>query len=130
MKKDIHPEYKECTVTCGCGNTFKTGSTRDKIAIEVCSSCHPFYTGKQKFVDTAGMVEKFQRKWAISEAAKAAAAAKLEPKKPGLLRGQATRSQQTIAAQFGGTKPAPAAAPAPAKPPAAAPVKSEPAKNG
>src|SRR5215510_11136652 len=71
MKKDIHPDYKEALVTCGCGNSFKTRSTRDKIAVEVCSNCHPFYTGKQKFVDTAGMVEKFQRKWKSDEAKKA-----------------------------------------------------------
>ncbi len=63
MKKEIHPKYLEATVTCGCGNTFKTRSTREKIAVEICSSCHPFFTGKVKFVDTAGRVEKFQRKY-------------------------------------------------------------------
>lgn len=63
MKKDIHPNYVETVVTCGCGNTFKTRSTLPKIAVEICSACHPFYTGKVKFVDTAGRVEKFQRKY-------------------------------------------------------------------
>jgi len=63
MKKGIHPDYVECTVTCGCGNTFKTRSTRPSINVEVCSNCHPFYTGKQKFVDTAGRVERFQRRY-------------------------------------------------------------------
>jgi large subunit ribosomal protein L31 len=63
MKKDIHPEYTECTVTCGCGNSFTTRSTRPKMNVEVCSQCHPFYTGKQKFVDTAGRVERFQRRY-------------------------------------------------------------------
>ena len=63
MKKDIHPKYHECTVTCGCGNTFVTGSTKEKIAVEICSGCHPFFTGTQKFVDTAGRVEKFQKKF-------------------------------------------------------------------
>ena len=63
MKKGIHPDYVECTVTCGCGTTFKTRSTRPAINVEVCSSCHPFYTGKQKFVDTAGRVERFQRRY-------------------------------------------------------------------
>jgi large subunit ribosomal protein L31 len=63
MKKDIHPKYFRCTVTCGCGNTFVTGSTKEKIAVEICSSCHPFFTGTQKFVDTAGRVEKFQKKF-------------------------------------------------------------------
>jgi len=63
MKDGIHPEYVETTVICGCGNTFKTRSTRKKIHVEICSACHPFYTGKVKFVDTAGRVEKFQRKY-------------------------------------------------------------------
>lgn len=63
MKANIHPKYVECTVVCGCGETFKTRSTRERIAVEICSHCHPFFTGKQKFVDTAGMVEKFQRKF-------------------------------------------------------------------
>jgi large subunit ribosomal protein L31 len=72
MKKDIHPKYVEATVTCGCGNTFTTRSTKEKIAVEICSSCHPFFTGKVKFVDTAGRVEKFQRKydWEARRAAK------------------------------------------------------------
>ena len=63
MKEKIHPKYVECTVTCGCGETFKTRSTQESIQVEICSKCHPFYTGKQKFVDTAGRVEKFQRKF-------------------------------------------------------------------
>ena len=72
MKKDIHPDYKEALVTCGCGNSFKTRSTREKIAVEVCSNCHPFYTGKQKFVDAAGRIERFNKKYAAGNAAKAA----------------------------------------------------------
>jgi large subunit ribosomal protein L31 len=122
MKKDIHPEYKEAQVTCGCGNAFTTRSTKDKIAVEVCSNCHPFYTGKQKFVDTAGMVEKFQRKWKGEAAQKAQLIANPPPKKT---RAQALREQQTLAAQFGAPKPAvpaPAPAPAPAAKPAAAPA--------
>jgi large subunit ribosomal protein L31 len=63
MKKGIHPEYVDATVTCGCGNSFKTRSTKATIAVEICSKCHPFFTGKVKFVDTAGRVEKFQRKY-------------------------------------------------------------------
>ena len=63
MKEKIHPKYVEATVTCGCGETFVTRSTKDKIVIEVCGKCHPFYTGKQKFVDSAGRIEKFQRKY-------------------------------------------------------------------
>ena len=64
VKEKIHPKYfSECTVTCGCGNSFTTGSTREKISVEICSACHPFFTGTQKFVDTAGRVEKFQKKF-------------------------------------------------------------------
>jgi large subunit ribosomal protein L31 len=63
MKKDIHPEYHRATVTCACGNTFETGSTRKEIRVEICSQCHPFFTGKQKLIDTAGRVERFRRKY-------------------------------------------------------------------
>ena len=63
MKKGIHPEYVECQVTCGCGNKWTTRGTVPKITVEICSACHPFYTGTQKFVDTAGRVERFQRKF-------------------------------------------------------------------
>ena len=63
MKKGIHPDYVEAAVKCGCGNTFKTRATVPSINVEICSVCHPFYTGKQKFVDTAGRIEKFQKKY-------------------------------------------------------------------
>ena len=63
MKDEIHPAYVETEVVCGCGNKFTTRSTRPKIHVEICSACHPFYTGKIKFVDTAGRVEKFQKKY-------------------------------------------------------------------
>lgn len=63
MKKDIHPPYKTVTASCACGNEFETGSTVDNIRVELCSNCHPFYTGKQKLVDSAGRVERFQRKY-------------------------------------------------------------------
>lgn len=63
MKQNIHPQwYPEAKVVCACGNTFTTGSTKEEIRVEVCSACHPFYTGQQKFVDTLGRVEKFQAK--------------------------------------------------------------------
>lgn len=65
MKEGIHPEYKEIKVTCSCGNSFATRSTLGRdLLLEVCSSCHPFYTGKQKIVDTAGRVDRFQQKYA------------------------------------------------------------------
>lgn len=63
MKQNIHPEFKVVTVTCACGNTFETGSTRDDLKVEVCSECHPFYTGKQKFAERGGRVEKFKKKY-------------------------------------------------------------------
>ena len=66
MKTDIHPEYKEVNVRCTCGNEFVTRSTQGDMHVEICSNCHPFYTGKQKLVDTGGRVERFQRKLAKS----------------------------------------------------------------
>lgn len=73
MKAKIHPEYSdECVVTCACGNTFTTGSTMKEIRVELCNQCHPFYTGKQKFVDTARRVEKFEEKAAKIATATAA----------------------------------------------------------
>ncbi len=67
MKADTHPEYKEITVSCTCGNTFKTRSTLGRdLHVEVCSNCHPFYTGKQKIVDTAGRVDKFRKKYSTA----------------------------------------------------------------
>jgi large subunit ribosomal protein L31 len=73
MKKGIHPEYHEVTVVCACGNTFRTRSTykSDVLHLEICSNCHPFFTGKQKLLDTAGRVERFQRKYAEFRKAKA-----------------------------------------------------------
>lgn len=62
MKKGIHPEYYDCTVTCSCGNTFKTRSTKKEIRVEICSNCHPFFTGKQKLVDSGGRVERFKKR--------------------------------------------------------------------
>lgn len=63
MKKGIHPEYKPTTIVCSCGNTIETRSTQDEIHVEICAVCHPFYTGRQKLVDTAGRVERFNRKY-------------------------------------------------------------------
>ena len=63
MKEGIHPQYQKATVTCACGNTFETRSTKPVIRVEICSNCHPFYTGKQKIVDTEGRVEKFLQKY-------------------------------------------------------------------
>ncbi len=68
MKQDIHPEYMTTRVTCSCGNTFTTRSVKPELHVELCNQCHPFYTGKQKLVDTGGRVERFQRKYAASKA--------------------------------------------------------------
>ena len=63
MKAGIHPKYVEATVTCACGNTFTTGSTKEELKVEICSECHPFFTGKQKFMERGGRVEKFKKKY-------------------------------------------------------------------
>jgi len=101
MKKDIHPKYEEATVHCSCGNTFTTRSTKSDLHIELCSQCHPFYTGKQKLVDSGGRVERFKRRYDKKAEAAKAEAAKAAPAK---------------------------AAPAKAAPAKAAPAKAAPAK--
>lgn len=63
MKADIHPKYIVCQVSCACGNTFKTRSTQAQIKVDICNACHPFFTGAQKFIDTAGRVDKFRRRY-------------------------------------------------------------------
>lgn len=75
MKQGIHPEYIETKVSCSCGNTFTTRSTTEEMHVELCNQCHPFYTGKQKLVDTGGRVERFQRKYANKKPAQAPAPA-------------------------------------------------------
>jgi large subunit ribosomal protein L31 len=68
MKEGIHPEYTNTTITCVCGNVIETRSTKKDIKIEICSQCHPFMTGKQKIIDTAGRVERFKKKYSVTEA--------------------------------------------------------------
>ena len=63
MKKEIHPEFVECKVTCACGNTFTTKSNKSEIRVDICSECHPFFTGREKIVDSAGRVDKFKKKY-------------------------------------------------------------------
>ena len=67
MRKDIHPEYMEAKVICACGNTFPTRATKSVLKIELCSKCHPFFTGKQRILDTAGQVERFKRRFKIKD---------------------------------------------------------------
>lgn len=66
MRKEIHPDYKACTVSCACGNTFETRTTVETMRIDICNACHPFFTGEQKIVDAAGRVEKFKAKYAAA----------------------------------------------------------------
>jgi large subunit ribosomal protein L31 len=80
MKEGIHPQYHETKVTCGCGNTFTTGSIRKELKVDICNACHPFYTGKLKFVDTAGRIEKFKNKFAAAGYASLGKKAKAEKK--------------------------------------------------
>ena len=66
MKKGIHPKYGKAIISCACGSSFETGSTKKNMKVEICSACHPFFTGKQKIIDTAGRVERFNRKYNLS----------------------------------------------------------------
>ena len=75
MKENVHPKYVDAEIRCACGNVIKTRSTKPVIIVGICNACHPFYTGQQKFVDTAGRVDKFQQRMAKTQAAQAAAAA-------------------------------------------------------
>src|SRR5580765_3877647 len=81
MKAEIHPKYQDAEIRCACGNVIKTRSTKQTILIGICNVCHPFYTGTQKFVDTAGRVDKFQQRLAKTQAAQAAAATPKKKKK-------------------------------------------------
>ncbi len=67
MKADIHPEYKAAKITCACGNVIETRSTIGDVSVEICSQCHPFFTGKQKLIDTAGRVDRFKRRYGIKD---------------------------------------------------------------
>jgi len=82
VKKGIHPEYKETTIVCACGNTVHTRSTKENIHVEICSKCHPFYTGKQKLVDSAGRVERFQKRYEKAEKEKGKKAASRKEESP------------------------------------------------
>ena len=81
MRADIHPKYVDAEIRCACGNVIKTRSTKSTIIVGICNVCHPFYTGQQKFVDTAGRVDKFQQRMAKTQAAQAAHAASAGKKK-------------------------------------------------
>jgi large subunit ribosomal protein L31 len=80
MKANIHPKYQTAKITCACGNTFEAGSTKEEIRVEICSACHPFFTGSQKFIDTLGRVERFQQQAKAATARKVATKKKVEEK--------------------------------------------------
>jgi len=81
MKKKIHPEYKETTIACACGEVIHTRSTRENMRVDICSKCHPFFTGQQKLIESAGMVEKFKKRYAGKSEHKKTKAAKPQEKK-------------------------------------------------
>ena len=107
MKKGIHPEYKKAVVSCACGNKFETNSTVGDIKVEICSNCHPFFTGKQKLIDTAGRVEKYRKKYKLAEGKSGAVKAepvkaeKMEPAKaePEKVKVEEAKPQKTDAAK-------------------------------
>ncbi len=114
MRADIHPNYVLSTVTCACGNTFQTRSTRPSVHLEICSSCHPFFTGRQKLVDSAGRVEKFTKRFEKTQGqtVRAKVKAKVATKAP---KTPANRVMSTGAKKAAPEKPAKKAAPAKSK---------------
>jgi len=112
MKEGIHPDYKTAKVVCACGNVIETRSTRGDFHIEICSSCHPFFTGKQKILDTAGRIERFKTRYQSAAAAAAAAPKKAEPPPPPGKKAEArqeNRAQKRAKLHAGKPRPAPKA---------------------
>jgi large subunit ribosomal protein L31 len=126
MKQEIHPEYKIATVHCSCGNTFQTRSTKSDLRVEICSNCHPFYTGKQKLIDAGGRVERFQRRYAQQQEQSTARAAERERAKPTPSRAMpaAARPAPEAAIPEPEAAPVPEAAPTPELAPAPEPEES------
>jgi large subunit ribosomal protein L31 len=112
MKQGIHPEYVVATVHCSCGNTFTTRSTRSELRVEICSNCHPFYTGKQKLVDTGGRVERFQRRYAKQQADQAVASKAREADRAAAAKAREREAARTAAAAERPADESPAEAPA------------------
>ena len=121
MREGIHPNYVEATVVCACGNTFQTRSTKQSIRLEICSNCHPYFTGKQKFLDTAGRVERFQKRFSkpTAEAPKKAAPSKMAK---GQVAALAKKKVKILSSAPIRTKPL-STSNAPAKAPTKAPAK-------
>jgi large subunit ribosomal protein L31 len=101
VKEGIHPKYQEVEVRCACGNTFKTRSTKPELHLEICSACHPFFTGRQKLIDTEGRVERFSKKFGAQTSAqrKVAEKAAKAARKPAVPRGRAAKPAVTKAAK-------------------------------
>jgi large subunit ribosomal protein L31 len=115
MKEAIHPDYKPAKIMCNCGNVIETRSTRGDFHIEICSNCHPFFTGKQKLMDTAGRIEKFKTRYAASPATKPEAKAAPAPAPAAAKRAEAPKENRAAKrAKTGKTKPKSEAPPAPA----------------
>ena len=110
MKEGIHPDYKPAKVVCACGNVIETRSTRGDFHVEICAACHPFFTGKQKIMDTAGRIERFKTRYAAQPAAPAPK--KAEPAKPEPKKAEAKENRAAKRAKAGKSKPAAAEAPA------------------
>jgi large subunit ribosomal protein L31 len=113
MKEAIHPDYKAAKILCNCGNVIETRSTRGDFHVEICSNCHPFFTGKQKIMDTAGRIEKFKTRYAAQPAAKAAEPAKAAPAPTPAKKAEAPKENRAAKrAKSGKTKAKSEAAPA------------------
>ena len=100
MKKDIHPDYySDAKIACACGKNFKIGSTQKEMHVEICSACHPFYTGKEKLVDTAGRVDRFKKKQDLQKKASAVRKGKADKKKRAIVR-KAEKEKEKIKAEL------------------------------
>jgi large subunit ribosomal protein L31 len=120
MREGIHPDYKPAKVICACGNVIETRSTRGDFHVEICAQCHPFFTGKQKIMDTAGRIERFRTRYASPAAAAKAEPKKAEAKPAPTKKAEPKENRAAKRAKTGKTKAkAPEAAPAPAPAPAA-----------
>ena len=97
MKEAIHPKYQEVEVRCACGNTFKTRSTKPELHLEICSACHPFFTGRQKLIDTEGRVERFTKKFGAQTSEQRKTAAKAKTTKPSATKATAAKKTKTTA---------------------------------
>ncbi len=129
MKEGIHPDYKPTKVTCACGNVIETRSTRGDFHVDICAQCHPFFTGKQKILDTAGRIERFKTRYAGTLAAGAEAKKAAPPAPPPKKAEPAKENRAAKRAKSGKSKPKTEAAPAaaPAEAPAASPAETKPA---